>query len=339
MIYEVGRTRLGAHGAARRSLQANRRRRAMDRRDLMKSGLCLVGGACICYGQGSVAGMTSDGTASKIRTNPDLKKKTFPLKLQPFWMAAYDSRLYWLKSMLERLGRDTAVETWKAAFKTPDDGLLESIVAEGWKPYSEDEEPSRSVEELLEAHFAAPVEGVSKAEAQSLVELDPAIGIPKKRFPSLTVQKEINTYASLHMRADGIARIAETLIDRLGKQGELVAYDIIRAARAEAAAKRPREAADVMKEWTGLIDSDERNAFTSGLDLVLVQASDTEIIMHVKACEWARYFTERHPKVAYLVSCSSDDADLRATNDRLRMQRTSTIMEGGEVCDFRVYAV
>jgi len=41
--------------------------------------------------------------------------------------------------------------------------------------------------------------------------------------------------------------------------------------------------------------------------------------------------------VGYLVACSTDDAELRAVTDGLWMQRTSTIMEGGKLCDFRIY--
>jgi hypothetical protein len=63
------------------------------------------------------------------------------------------------------------------------------------------------------------------------------------------------------------------------------------------------------------------------------------VILHVTACEWARYFGERHPSVAYLVACSTDEAGPRAVTDGLWMQRTSTIMEGGEVCDFTIYKV
>lgn len=39
------------------------------------------------------------------------------------------------------------------------------------------------------------------------------------------------------------------------------------------------------------------------------------------------------------MACSTDEAAYRAFNDSLRLQRTSTLMEGGQVCDFRVRAV
>jgi hypothetical protein len=138
---------------------------------------------------------------------------------------------------------------------------------------------------------------------------------------------------------DGGARLVEAMIAGLGKEGELVAYDIIRAGREAGAAGRPQKVAEVLEEWAGAVDSEERNAFTAGLETELIKATETEVVLHVKACEWARYFTDRHPSVAYLVSCSTDDAALRVVNDTMRMQRTSTIMEGGEVCDFRVYTV
>ena len=79
--------------------------------------------------------------------------------------------------------------------------------------------------------------------------------------------------------------------------------------------------------------------FTAGLDLELIRESDTEVVLNVTACEWARYFLERHPSVGYLVACSSDEAALKAANETLSMQRTSTIMEGGDECDFRWYSV
>lgn len=55
-------------------------------------------------------------------------------------------------------------------------------------------------------------------------------------------------------------------------------------------------------------------------------------------CEWARYFQERHPRVGYLMACSTDETAYRAFNPSLRLQRTQTLMEGGALCDFRIYA-
>jgi hypothetical protein len=62
-------------------------------------------------------------------------------------------------------------------------------------------------------------------------------------------------------------------------------------------------------------------------------------VTRVVECEWARYFLEHHPGVGYLLACSLDNAAYRSFNNRLRLQRTSTLMEGGTACDFRVYAL
>ena len=48
---------------------------------------------------------------------------------------------------------------------------------------------------------------------------------------------------------------------------------------------------------------------------------------------------ERHPRVGYMLACALDNAAYRSFNDQIRLQRTSTLMEGGSECDFRVYAL
>ena len=79
--------------------------------------------------------------------------------------------------------------------------------------------------------------------------------------------------------------------------------------------------------------------YTTGVEETLVRATEEEVVLHVEACEWARYFRAYHPRVGYLLACSTDEAAYQAFNPRLRLQRTGTLMEGGTVCDFRVYAV
>ena len=40
-----------------------------------------------------------------------------------------------------------------------------------------------------------------------------------------------------------------------------------------------------------------------------------------------------------MLACSLDNAAYKSFDPRIRLQRTCTIMEGGEICDFRVYAL
>jgi hypothetical protein len=74
------------------------------------------------------------------------------------------------------------------------------------------------------------------------------------------------------------------------------------------------------------------------LVILVVRGSETEVVTLVKECEWARYFQERHPGVGYLLACSLDNAAYESFNQRIHLQRSYTLMEGGEMCDFRVYA-
>jgi hypothetical protein len=309
----------------------------MERRNLIKTGLCVMGGAWIGAGRG----MASDEEAEKKKTERCTKmtpiERTYPLQLEPLWMQTYAGRLHWLKSMLERLGKDATVAVWKNAFTSTEDELLQSILTADWVPYPADEASQRTADGLLDKFFASPVEGITKEEARKLVEMDPCIRMPRERFESLRVQREVTSYETCHLRFDGVARIAEEMLRHLGKEGELVAYDIVRAWRLERSPTEQQETAEILQEWAEFPARKERNMFTAGLDLVLVKSSEKEVVMHSKKCEWARYFNEHHPTVGYMVACSTDDVALRASNDSMRMQRTSTIMEGGKVCDFRVY--
>ena len=78
--------------------------------------------------------------------------------------------------------------------------------------------------------------------------------------------------------------------------------------------------------------------FSAGLEVELVRGSEQEVVTRVKECEWARYYRERHPQVGFMLACSADNAAYESFNDRIRLQRTQTLMEGGAECDFRVYA-
>ena len=79
--------------------------------------------------------------------------------------------------------------------------------------------------------------------------------------------------------------------------------------------------------------------FTAGLQYEVISKTKREAVLYVRECEWARYFQERHPNVGYLMACSTDEVSYKAFNSSLRMQRTSTLMEGSEMCDFKIFAI
>jgi hypothetical protein len=77
----------------------------------------------------------------------------------------------------------------------------------------------------------------------------------------------------------------------------------------------------------------------AGLALEITPVSETEVRIDIAECEFARYYRERHPRVGYLMACSMDYASYRSVHPTVRTQRTTTLMEGGTRCDFRIYLV
>lgn len=310
----------------------------MDRRDLLAAGFCLLGGACTTTSRGRVEGGGGTSAPAAEPANPTVRNRTFDLALAPFHKRTLYASLQWLEAMLHRLGRDTTMAVWREAFLRPDDGLMAAILEVPWNPSEERDGETERLDARIEACFSAPVEGVSRTQAHELARMAPALRLAVEKLPSLAVRRRIAAYEAIHFRFDGEARLAEALMSRLGKEGELVAYDLCRAFRVKdaSAGAQALTAAEVLKSWADVAPAE--GIFSAGLSAKLIKESATEVVVHITECEWARYFRQRHPSVGYLVACSTDDAEVRTMTDKLWLQRTSTLMAGGGVCDFRVYA-
>jgi len=179
--------------------------------------------------------------------------------------------------------------------------------------------------------------GMSRSEAESLIRGTPPLQQFHERYPELDVQRESTAFEGLHLYAHGIALLAEALVAQHGKEGELIAYDVLWAGRTAMGQRMAGPASgffDMIDE-----ESDAPDMYSAGLEAETITVSSTEHVSRVTECEWARYFREKHPTVGYLVACSTDEAFARGFNESLRLQRTSTLMEGGSECDFRYYSV
>jgi hypothetical protein len=268
------------------------------------------------------------------------RERTFTLSSVDDFGYHYWYYLLWLKTLLERLGREHTLALWGDTFRNYDEELLVQILSSGWEPVDKAANVEQSLSEVLDELFPAPVEGVTQEEARALLENTPPFRQIRRHLPAPNRERQITTYEALHLFRDALAQLAEALIDRYGKQGELIAYDAMleewpRGPEPRVSAEEflSRRAARFTTEPA------EPNIFSAGLEVELVRTSETEVVTRVVECEWARYYRERHPRVGYMLACSADNAAYRSFNDRLRLQRTSTLMEGGSECDFRVYAV
>jgi len=156
-------------------------------------------------------------------------------------------------------------------------------------------------------------------------------------FSESRISNLVTAYQALHLRFDSLALLAEGLIDHYGKQGELIVYDLMTETRLAAVKGNTGSVKVFLDDFASTPEIP--TLFTAGLDMEVISRSAAEAVVHVHGCEWARYFRERHPRVGYLIACSTDEVAYRTFNSHLRLQRTQTIMEGAPLCDFRVYAL
>jgi hypothetical protein len=263
-------------------------------------------------------------------------QKVFSFKLAPWLLVCYRSYLRWLRGLLERLGHVAALAAWEEACQAAEDDLLRQVLCSGWIEAPEATNVEASLDALWPRFFPAAIEGLGQEEARRWVEKLPPIQQIRQTLSSLNVIKHVTAEEALHLRLHGAARLCEALISLHGKQGELIAYDLLREGRILAGGGRTGSVAEFIADF--IAEPEEANLFSIGLQFELVRATEDEVVLHVRECAWARYFQAHHPTVGYLVACSTDEADYCAFNANLRMQRTSTRMEGGEVCDFRIYS-
>ena len=270
------------------------------------------------------------------------KDRVFPLQLAPEYGEFYETYIYWLKHLLERLGREPTLKIWQVAFNDYDDILLSDILSTGWEQVINSEPIDIQIEiaTLINEVFPGAVDGVSGEQAKEIIDTTPPFKQINANLSHIDVIKQITTFNALHLFFDGLALLTETLIDLHGKQGELIAYDALLEQWTE---RQPNtiDAAEFMKLRAARFSSEagEPDMFSAGLEVEFIHVSDTEVVTQVKECEWARYYQERHPRVGYLLACSLDNAAYQSFNQRIRLQRSSTIMEGAQICDFRVYTL
>jgi hypothetical protein len=264
-------------------------------------------------------------------------QRHFPFRIN--FVSFYATFLRWLRHLIERLSRQNTLSIWKNTFTDYDDQLLMRILSSGWQKVESDDtnQLEAKSEALIEEFFPSSNSALSRAEVRNILEETPPIKQIKQIFSSHTIEKESTTYEALHLRFDGLACLAEALIDSYGKQGEFILYDLVLEERLASSQGYTGRVEDFIKNFTSEVKT--RNLFTAGLEMEVINKSEREAFMVVRECEWARYYQERHPRVGYLMACSTDEAAYKAFNPSLRLQRTGTIMEGNDKCDFRIFAV
>jgi hypothetical protein len=262
--------------------------------------------------------------------------------MEPWVFYTYEAYLHWLRYLLERLGRETTLRLWRNAFKRSDGTEQLQILNGDWVTDEESGAQSEEskLQELVARYFPEPVEGLAPREAAQLIEQTPPMPVLRNRLSVLSVKRQATAYEALLLFFEGFALLAESIISELGKKGEFLIYSI-RLSEPNMCRQQHLTVEEYMKRRVSEFRTDRPtpNVLSAGLDILQISSSDREVVQHVTQCEWARYYRFRHPTVGYLLCCSTDSAAYRRANDSIRLQRTSTLMEGGKLCDFRIYAV
>jgi uncharacterized protein (UPF0297 family) len=313
----------------------------MKRREFIQSAVCSM--ACVSFGNLLHASSKPFKTKTGSQSSNASSNEVFTMELEQEFLGIYSNYVDWLKTLVERLGYERMVAVWDDAYRNCDEKKLNEILSNGWTQKNDDKfnNVNEIIDNILSSSFSSPVEGLTKDQARRMIEAAPPVKQIRKNFTSVKNQvKDVTAYDYIHLTEHGRALLVESLLKHHKKEGELIAYDFIRERRIKGAEKDTLSVEQLISAIGSITKSDKPNLMTAALKADIISSSEKEIVLHVKECEWARYFKENHPDVGYLMLCSTDEAAYRTgAKNRIRMQRASTIMEGGEICDFRVYAV
>jgi len=281
-----------------------------------------------------------------LNVNPG-RRKTFSLELSAVYEYVATEYEHWYDHIDGRIGRDQLHALWNSAFERFDSIYLRSILSSGWeRPSAKCDymDPDRSFDGILRVLFAPHQTGIEK-DSHS----DPdRLGLIRESFPlpqlrelleDGPLQRLTTTHEAIHLYCHGLALMAECLVERFGMEGALMVYDI-RLEEVAATDFRRLSVADFINRRREKLTSIPKkyDMHSAGLQSELVSYNDSEIVSRTTECEWVRYYKERHPTVGYLMCCSVDHAAYRAINGKLRLERTKTLMDGGDFCDFRIYS-
>jgi len=270
------------------------------------------------------------------------RQRVFPLKLTDVVLGCFRAYLHWLKYLLRRLGKECTLRVWENAYKNYDDAFLKKILSCGWQdiPGKDAVDTESVITGLISQKFFSPVEKVSGSEARQIIEKTSPLYLIKQLFPSPNVWRDISTFEALHLQENGLSLLVESLMDLYNKEGELLAYDTLGAYIIESNTQK-MSAFEFMSTFLKRYRStpDKANIYSAGVETKIIKGSKTEILMHITECEFARYYREYHPRVGYMMACSLDHASYSSANKNIWLRRTSTIMEGSEICNFRIYSV
>jgi len=138
------------------------------------------------------------------------------------------------------------------------------------------------------------------------------------------------------IEANIIKPIFEEMVERLGKQQ---AVDVLRAAitcdsiqqgQAYASAE---DGETTLEGFHALLPQWKANG---ALEVEMLEESETQVHYNVTRCQYAEMYRQMGlQEIGHILSCGRDGTFCTGYNPNIKLDRTQTIMQGAEHCDFR----
>jgi hypothetical protein len=150
-------------------------------------------------------------------------------------------------------------------------------------------------------------------------QLNARIGVLNRREVEARILGPLIDQLGLAFDPDKVLEVVrETIIRIGGEQGEQLARTM--------GGNSMGHFAESLKYWT----QDE------ALEIQVLEQTDERFIFNVTRCRYAELYRSLGiPDLGRLLSCNRDFALIRGFNGRITLDRTKTIMEGADCCDFR----
>jgi hypothetical protein len=153
-----------------------------------------------------------------------------------------------------------------------------------------------------------------------------------------TTQAQLNTMAVLERRrieAMILKHVYETLKATYGTQAaQKVIADAVRKSSIEQAQQMAGEVGG-RTSLQSFIDLQERWTRGGALETRVKEQSETAYVFDVTRCRYAEMYKEMGlGEIGHLLSCQRDGTFCEGYDDKLKLKRSQTIMQGASHCDF-----
>ena len=153
-------------------------------------------------------------------------------------------------------------------------------------------------------------------------------------FPEDDTLKSLSLITRREVEARVIAPLIEAFSQEFGKEQTLKILDktIKQIAKEQGTQLAKNKGGNTISIFAETINNWEKD---DALQIENVEQTDTRLCFNVIKCRYAELYQKLGiPELGVLLSCNRDVASIEGFNPHIKLYRTQTIMEGGDLCDF-----